>query len=106
MTDFYNKLSEEDKHTGSPNSLWVRFRTVLETGIGKYIPHRSTSKRDRHPWMSQRSIYALSYVSIGLGNGLSSDVRQAIIWTNAGVFIVQWTLGNKFQLNLNQNTSM
>ena len=53
MTDFYNKLSEEDKHTGSPNSLWVRFRTALETGIGKYIPHRSSSKRDRHPWMSQ-----------------------------------------------------
>ena len=53
MTDFYNKLSEEDKHTGSPNSLWVRFRTALETGIGKYIPHRSTSKLDRHPWMSR-----------------------------------------------------
>ena len=39
MTDFHNRLSEEDKYTGSPNSLWVRFRTVLKTGIGKYVPN-------------------------------------------------------------------
>ena len=37
---------------------------------------------------------------IGSDNGLSPGRRQAIIWTNAG--IVNWTLGNKFQWNLNR----
>ena len=41
---------------------------------------------------------------IGSGNGLSPDRRQAIIWTNAG--IVNWTLRNKLQWNLNGNSNI
>ena len=38
---------------------------------------------------------------IGSDNGLSPGRRKAIIWTNAD--IVNWTLGNKPQRNLNRN---
>ena len=39
---------------------------------------------------------------ISSNNSLSSVWHQAIIWTNAGLFIVNWTLGNKLQWNLHQ----
>ena len=43
---------------------------------------------------------------IGSDNGLSPDRRQAIIWTNAGWIIVNWTLANIFQWKFNQNTAI
>ena len=40
---------------------------------------------------------------IGSDNGSSPGRRQAIIWTNDQCWnIVNWTLGNKFQWNLNR----
>ena len=43
-----------------------------------------------------------NWFSIGSDSGLSPVRRQAIIWSNT-VF-VNWTLRNKLQWNLNQNT--
>ena len=44
---------------------------------------------------------------IGSDNGLSPGRRQAIIWTNGQWWnIVNWTLGNKVQLNLNRNLNI
>ena len=42
-------------------------------------------------------------VSIGLDNGLSPIRQQAIILTNAGLF-VNWILKNKLSWNFDQNT--
>ena len=42
---------------------------------------------------------------IGSDNGLLPGRRQAIIWTNAGIF-VNWTLRNKLQWNFNRNSSI
>ena len=36
-------------------------------------------------------------------NGLSPGWHQAIIWTNAGILLIQ-TLGTQLQWNLNQNS--
>ena len=41
---------------------------------------------------------------IASDNGLSHGRRQANIWTNAGWNIVNWTLGNKLQWNLNHKS--
>ena len=41
---------------------------------------------------------------IGSDTGLSPGRRQAIIWTNAGIFY--WTLRNKLQWNSNRNSSI
>ena len=41
---------------------------------------------------------------IGSDNDLSPDQHQAIIRTNAG--IVNWTLGNKLQWNINENSNI
>ena len=42
---------------------------------------------------------------IGSDNGLSPGRRQAIIWTNAGILLID-TLGNKLQWNLNRNLNI
>ena len=42
---------------------------------------------------------------IGSDNGLSPGRRQAIIWTNAKI-LLYWTLRNKLQWNLNQNSNI
>ena len=54
----------------------------------------------------QCHIYALvNRVSSGSDNGFAPIRRQAIIGTNAGIWnIVNWTLRNKVQWNLNRNS--
>ena len=47
-------------------------------------------------WGRATHICVGSLTIIGSGNGLSPDLRQAITWTSAGIFI-NWTLKNKFQ---------
>ena len=55
-------------------------------------------------WRRVTHICVNKLTIIGSDNGLSPGRRQAIIWTNAG--IVNWTLGNKLQWNLNRNLNI
>ena len=48
-------------------------------------------------------IYLGNLTIIGTDNDLLPSWCQAIIWTNAGIF-VNWTLMNKLQWNFNQNS--
>ena len=41
----------------------------------------------------------------GSDNGLTPTRRQAIIWTNAKIFSVNWTLRNKLHSNVNRNSN-
>ena len=56
-------------------------------------------------WGRVTHICVGNLTSIGSYNGLSPGRRQAIIWTNAGIF-VNWTLGNKLRWNFNQNSNI
>ena len=47
----------------------------------------------------------MNQVNIGSGNGLAPDRRQAITGTNAGLLSIA-LFGNKFQWNLNQNSTI
>ena len=40
---------------------------------------------------------------LGSDNGLSPGRRQAIIWTNARVLLIYWTIRNKIQWHFNRN---
>ena len=53
-------------------------------------------------WDRVTHICVSQLIIIGSDNGLSPDRRQAIIW-NKWWNIVIWTLGKKFQWNLNRN---
>ena len=55
-------------------------------------------------WGQVTYVYlAVNITIIGSDNGLSPDLHQAIIWTNAGIFFNS-TLGNKLQWNINWNS--
>ena len=47
-------------------------------------------------------ICIIKLIIIGSDNGLSPDRRQAIIWTNAGLLLIE-PLGTNFKLNENSN---
>ena len=48
----------------------------------------------------------MNWVSIGSDNGLPPIQRQAIIWSNAGLLSIKWTIRNKLKWNFNQNTKL
>ena len=48
-------------------------------------------------------MYVSKLTMIGSDNGLSPGRRQAIIWTNAGILLIQ-NLGTNFSENPRQNS--
>ena len=55
-------------------------------------------------WSRVTHICVSKLTIIGSDNGLPSDRRQAIIWTNARLF--NWILRNKLQWNLNRKSNI
>ena len=54
----------------------------------------------------QCRIYAsLKKINIFTDNGLHPIQHQAIIYTNAGLFIAKWTLRNKYKNFIHENAS-
>jgi hypothetical protein len=46
------KTIVESEAVNSVNELWVTFRTGLEEGISKFIPHKRAKKNESLPWLS------------------------------------------------------
>ena len=45
---------ETDSQNSDVESLWETFKSCLQTAIKKHIPHRTSSHRDRPPWITQK----------------------------------------------------
>ena len=41
--------------SASPNKIWQDFKTMLESGINKYIPHRYAKTKDSLPWLNNKT---------------------------------------------------
>ena len=54
-------------------------------------------------WGRVTHICVSKLIIIGSNNGLSPGRHQAIIWTNAGIKLIGWTLRNKLQCKFNRN---
>jgi hypothetical protein len=48
---FVENLDMSDT-TVSVNTLWQSFKTMLESGIAKYVPHRNARQKDSMPWIT------------------------------------------------------
>ena len=81
---------------------WMRNYTPWIYGfLGTYFERNSVSPPITH-WGRTTHICVGKLTIVGSDDGLSPGRRQAIIWTNAGI----WTLGNKFQWNFNRNSNI
>ena len=46
-------LPDTDKAVKAADELWTWFTTTLEEAIKKFVPHRMSGRRERHPWISR-----------------------------------------------------
>ena len=53
MRDFHLELKYSSLATTDVQSLWDKFVTRLQQGIGKFIPVRKACTRDGFPWINQ-----------------------------------------------------
>ena len=69
--------------------------------VGALYPSPFTAIPLTH-WGRMTHICVDNLTIIGSDNGLSPGRRQAIIWTNAGILLINWTLRNKLRWNFNR----
>ena len=57
MQKYFSSNWFADPHineNATAEQLWVKFRTIIEDGIQKFVPHKRARKKDHHPWISNR----------------------------------------------------
>ena len=56
LRDYRDTLTHLNSDTTTTNNLRESFKTTLENGIQKYIPHRQSGSKDDPPWVSRELI--------------------------------------------------
>jgi hypothetical protein len=50
----FGKNLDKTDNTTSIDLLWLNFKTMLEAGIKKYIPHKTAKKKNSIPWLTSQ----------------------------------------------------
>ena len=87
--------------------IWVLMPWVLNQGISSHFRRQLCGKTITVThWGRVTHICVSNLTIIGSDNGLSPGRRQAIVRTNDGQIIVNWTLRNKLQWNFSRNSNI
>ena len=75
----------------------IRFQAITWTDVDQDVwPHMEVrGHSELTHWGRVTYICVSKLIIIGLDHGMSPDRRQAIIWTNAGILLIE-TLGTIF----------